>query len=160
MLIRSLVLSDLPQVLRIEHESFPAPWSAAMFALELTRADSLCFVGEAEGEIVGYVVCSQLDLDWHLMNIAVPPSCRGKGIAKELMTSLLSQLGNEVRMTLEVRPSNEAAIALYQFFGFMLAGRRIRYSADTGEDALIMWRTEATLKGSLEDVPNADGGAR
>lgn len=160
MVVRSLLLKDLPRVLRIERESFPAPWSAAMFALELTRADSLCLVGEADGEIVGYVVCSQLDLDWHLMNIAVPPPCRGRGIAKALMTSLLAELGNEARMTLEVRPSNQAAIALYESFGFMLAGRRTRYYADTGEDALIMWRTEATLRGSLEDVPNADGGAR
>ena len=160
MLIRPLVMTDLPHVLTIERESFPAPWSAGMFLLELERADSLCLVGEAENKILGYVICSQLDLDWHLMNIAVPPAGRNEGIGRSLMTALLEQVGSEARLTLEVRPSNEAAIGLYKSFGFMLAGRRTRYYADTGEDALIMWRTEGTLRGSLEDVPNADGGAR
>ena len=59
------------------------------------------------------------------------------------------------RYTLEVRQSNTAAIALYQGFGFRTAGMRRRYYQDNGEDALIMWRTPATLNGSLEDIPAA-----
>ena len=59
-------------------------------------------------------------------------------------------------MTLEVRRSNHGAIALYESFGFKAAGVRPRYYADNGEDALIMWRTPATLRGSLDDVPAAD----
>ena len=57
-------------------------------------------------------------------------------------------------MTLEVRPSNQPAIALYERFGFLAAGMRRRYYQDNGEDALIMWRTPATLEGRLDDVPN------
>ena len=59
------------------------------------------------------------------------------------------------RYTLEVRQSNAAAIELYQRFGFRTAGQRRRYYQDNGEDALIMWRTPATLNGSLEDIPAA-----
>ncbi|MDP4921284.1 MAG: hypothetical protein NWQ82_04885, partial [Solirubrobacteraceae bacterium] len=52
-------------------------------------------------------------------------------------------------------PTNSGAIALYEKFGFLAAGRRARYYQDNGEDALIMWRTEATLRGTLDDVPAA-----
>ena len=57
-------------------------------------------------------------------------------------------------MTLEVRPTNYGAIALYERFGFLRAGTRRRYYQDNGEDAVIMWRTPATLEGRLDDVPN------
>ena len=61
----------------------------------------------------------------------------------------------EARYTLEVRQSNGPAIALYERFGFRTAGMRRRYYQDNGEDALIMWRTPATLEGRMDDVPNA-----
>ena len=60
------------------------------------------------------------------------------------------------RFTLEVRRSNDDAIALYMRDGFRIAGMRRRYYQDNGEDALIMWRTPATLEGRLDDVPSAD----
>jgi ribosomal-protein-alanine N-acetyltransferase len=58
-------------------------------------------------------------------------------------------------VTLEVRRSNGGAIRLYEAFGFRAAGVRRRYYQDNGEDALVMWRTPATLRGTLDDVPNA-----
>jgi [ribosomal protein S18]-alanine N-acetyltransferase len=65
-------------------------------------------------------------------------------------------LGKEnTPFTLEVPTPTAAAIALYERFGFRAAGTRRRYYQDNGEDAVIMWRTRATLNGSLEDVPNA-----
>jgi len=153
--VRDLVFADLPQILGIERDSFPSPWSAGMFILEMNRAGSVCLAAEGSGSLVGYVVCSKLDEDWHLMNIAVQPSGRRVGVGEQLMVELLSTVGPDARITLEVRPSNGAAIALYEKFGFLAAGRRTRYYADSGEDALIMWRTPATLRGSLDDVPNA-----
>ena len=59
------------------------------------------------------------------------------------------------QLTLEVRRSNHGGIALYDGFGFLAAGTRRRYYQDNGEDALIMWRTPATLNGSLADIPAA-----
>jgi len=155
--IRDMTFADLPGILRIERESFPSPWSAAMFVLEMTRSGSVALVSEdAEGGIVGYAVCSRLDLDWHLMNIAVPTSLRRAGIAEGLMESLIGRLGDDARLTLEVRPSNRAAISLYEKWGFLAAGRRRGYYADSGEDAIVMWRTRATLQGSLDGIPAAE----
>jgi [ribosomal protein S18]-alanine N-acetyltransferase len=101
-------------------------------------------------------VCSRYDTVWHIMNVAVDPDERRTGVATALLRALLERVGEpRARFTLEVRQSNAAAIALYQGFGFRTAGLRRRYYQDNGEDALIMWRTPATLNGSLEDIPAA-----
>lgn len=155
--IRPMTFRDLPEVLRIERESFPAPWSTAMFVLEMTRGDSKVLVSEDQaGDVVGYVVCSRLDLDWHLMNFAVPIRLRRTGIAEGLLRELLDDLGPDARITLEVRPSNEPAQRMYEKWGFLAAGRRKGYYPDSGEDAIVMWRTPATLEGSLEGIPAAE----
>ena len=94
------------------------------------------------------------------MNVAVDPDRRREGIATALLTALIERMGDpDAQLTLEVRQSNDGAIALYERFGFRSAGIRRRYYQDNGEDALIMWRTPATLRGTLEDVP-ARAGAR
>jgi ribosomal-protein-alanine N-acetyltransferase len=73
------------------------------------------------------------------------------------MDALIDALpGPHEQLTLEVRRSNHAARALYEKFGFKAAGMRPRYYQDNGEDAVIMWRTPATLRGSLDDIPAAD----
>jgi [ribosomal protein S18]-alanine N-acetyltransferase len=66
--------------------------------------------------------------------------------------------GDDARITLEVRPTNEAALRLYESLGFSAAGRRPRYYQDNGEDAVIMWRTPATLVGRTDDIPNVGVG--
>ena len=155
--IRRLTYADLPQVVAIERRAFPAPWSLAMFVLELSRPGGVCLVAVAEGRVAGYLICSRYDTVWHLMDIAVDPERRRQGIAQALIRSLLERLPSaHEQVTLEVRRSNHGAIALYERFGFKAAGVRRRYYQDNGEDALIMWRTPATLRGSLDDVPAAD----
>ena len=79
------------------------------------------------------------------MNLAVDPPFRRRGIATDLMNGLLEAAGPDAPYTLEVRPSNHEAIELYERFGFRGAGTRPRYYRDTGEDALIMWRTADTV---------------
>ena len=154
--IRRLSYSDLPQVIAIERRSFPTPWSLAMFVLELSKPSGVCLAAATDGELVGYLVCSRYDRVWHLMNVAVDPDRRRERIASALIGELLERTdGREAQYTLEVRQSNDGAIALYGRFGFRAAGTRRRYYQDNGEDALIMWRTPATLLGSLDDVPNA-----
>jgi [ribosomal protein S18]-alanine N-acetyltransferase len=91
-----------------------------------------------------------------VMNIAVDIDYQRKGLASALLAELYERVEDEhARFTLEVRPSNNVAIHLYEREGFRAAGMRRRYYQDNGEDALVMWRTPATLEGSLEDVPNA-----
>jgi len=117
--------------------------------IELSKPSSVCLAALSERRIAGYLVCSRYADVWHLMNIAVDPASRRRGIARALLEALLQRAGREEPYTLEVRPSNTPAIALYEQFGFRSAGVRPRYYQDTGEDALIMWRaTESSIPGS------------
>jgi [ribosomal protein S18]-alanine N-acetyltransferase len=154
--VRRLTYADLPQVTAIERRSFPTPWSLAMFVLELSKPSGICLAALHEGRLAGYLICSRYDTVWHVMNVSVDPDHRRRGIASTLLNSLLERVGDpEAHYTLEVRESNAGAIALYDAFGFRSAGVRRRYYQDNGEDARIMWRTPATLRGTLDDVPGA-----
>ena len=156
--IRRLTYADLPQVIAIERRAFPTPWSLAMFVLELSKPSGICLAAMLENRLAGYLICSRYDRVWHIMNVAVDPDVRRRGLGTALLTRLLERVDDdEARYTLEVRRSNDGAIALYERFGFRTAGLRRRYYQDNGEDALVMWRTPGTLRGGLEDVPNAHG---
>jgi [ribosomal protein S18]-alanine N-acetyltransferase len=153
--IRRLSYPDLPQVMAIERRVFPTPWSLAMFVLELSKQSGICLAAVCEGRLVGYLICSRYDTVWHVMNVAVDCAHQRRGLASALLAELYAQVGEErARFTLEVRRSNDVAIHLYEREGFRAAGTRRRYYQDNGEDALVMWRTPATLEGSLGDVPN------
>jgi ribosomal-protein-alanine N-acetyltransferase len=154
--IRRLTYADMPQVIAIERRAFPTPWSLAMFVLERSKPGGICLAATHAEDLVGYLVCSRYDSVWHLMNVSVEPRQRRMGVATALLLELLEQIDDPgARLTLEVRRSNTPAIALYERFGFRSAGLRRRYYQDNGEDALIMWRTPATLAGRLDDVPDA-----
>jgi [ribosomal protein S18]-alanine N-acetyltransferase len=153
--IRRLGYPDLPQVIAIERRVFPTPWSLAMFVLELSKQTGICLAAVSEGRLVGYLICSRYDTVWHVMNVAVDHDHQRKGLATAMLAELYASVGDErARFTLEVRRSNSIAIHLYEREGFRAAGTRRRYYQDNGEDALVMWRTPATLAGSLADVPN------
>jgi ribosomal-protein-alanine N-acetyltransferase len=141
--IRRLTYADLPQVIAIERRAFQTPWSLSMFVLELSKPSSICIAAVVERRILGYLICARFADVWHLMNVAVDPSARRRGVATALLEQMLERAGHDADYTLEVRPSNGGAIALYERFGFRSAGTRPRYYSDTGEDALIMWRTAA-----------------
>jgi ribosomal-protein-alanine N-acetyltransferase len=140
--IRRLAYADLPQVIAVERRAFPTPWSLAMFVLELSKPSGICLAALLEDRIVGYLICSRYDTVWHLMNVAVDNRLRRQGIAAALIERLFELAdGDGEQYTLEVRTSNDAAIKLYERFGFVSAGRRRAYYHDNREDALIMWRT-------------------
>ncbi|HWC86170.1 MAG TPA: ribosomal protein S18-alanine N-acetyltransferase [Solirubrobacteraceae bacterium] len=156
--IRRIGYSDLPQVIAIERRAFPTPWSLAMFVLELSKPSGVSLAASIDGELVGYLICSRYDDVWHLMNVAVDPSRRRRGVASALLTEMLARAGlGQGRYTLEVRTSNAGAIELYERFGFSTEGTRRRYYQDTGEDALIMWRVPAdpAQPGAPDDVRGA-----
>jgi ribosomal-protein-alanine N-acetyltransferase len=113
-----------------------------MFVLELSKVSGICLAALVGDELVGYSVCSRYDTVWHLMNVAVNPDRRREGVAGALLTRLFDEADKPgEQYTLEVRPSNAGAIALYERFGFTRAGLRKGYYHDNKEDALIMWRT-------------------
>jgi ribosomal-protein-alanine N-acetyltransferase len=140
--IRRLDLVDLSAIETIEQRSYPTPWSRSMFASELAKPTSIC-LGAFEGaDLVGYVINSRYVDAWHVMNVAVEPEHRGRGIATALLERLFALTRDEERRgyTLEVRVSNEDAIRLYEKLGFDSRGIRRGYYTDNREDALIMWR--------------------
>jgi ribosomal-protein-alanine N-acetyltransferase len=153
--IRRLSYPDLPHVIAIERRVFPTPWSLAMFVLELSKQSGICLAALCEERLVGYLICSRYDTVWHIMNVAVDSAHQRQGIASALLSELYARVEDpNARFTLEVRRSNAVAIHLYEREGFRAAGTRRRYYQDNGEDALVMWRTPATLAGSFDDVPN------
>lgn len=139
--VRRLVLSDLPHVMPIERRSFSTPWSLAMFGLETSKPSGISLVALEGPRLVGYLVCSRYADVWHVMNVAVDLDLRRRGIASVLLEALFGRADRAgERYTLEVRPSNVGAVAMYRRFGFVSAGRRPGYYHDNREDALIMWR--------------------
>jgi ribosomal-protein-alanine N-acetyltransferase len=154
--IRRLTYADLPQVIAIERRAFPTPWSLAMFVLELSKPSGICLAAVRDARIVGYLVCSRYDTVWHVMNVAVDERLRRGGIATTLLEELFERAdGPGAQYTLEVRLSNDAAIALYQGFGFHSAGLRRGYYHDNKEDALIMWRTVAGDRAGADEAAGA-----
>jgi ribosomal-protein-alanine N-acetyltransferase len=140
--IRPLGLSDLNAIDGIEQRAYTTPWSRSMFASELAKASSVC-LGAFEGErLIGYVINSRYVDAWHIMNVAVDPDYRRRGIATRLLESVFESTRHDQRRgyTLEVRVSNDRAISLYENLGFVRQGLRRGYYTDNREDALIMWR--------------------
>ena len=144
--LRTLDSGDLDEVERIERASYPTPWSRSMFAGELAKPSSLCLgafdVQDEDGRLCGYLIVSRYVDAWHVMNVAVDPEHRSRGIATMLLERLfeLTQADARRGYTLEVRVSNATAIGVYERLGFEARGLRRGYYTDNREDALIMWK--------------------
>jgi [ribosomal protein S18]-alanine N-acetyltransferase len=141
---RRLELRDLTAIETIERASYPTPWSRSMFAGELAKPTSIS-IGAFEPntrKLLGFLIISRYVDAWHVMNLAVSPEHRRRGIATSLLERLFEITAGEGRRgyTLEVRVSNEVAIRLYEQAGFRARGIRRGYYTDNREDALIMWR--------------------
>ena len=148
--IRRLELQHLAAIEEIERRAYRTPWSRSMFASELAKPSSIS-LGAFDGQrLVGYLIISRYVDAWHVMNVAVDPEYRRRGIAANLLERLFELTASDVRRgyTLEVRVSNEEAIRLYERLGFESRGIRRGYYTDNHEDALIMWRDP----GSLDDT--------
>ena len=132
--------SHVAAVAELEKRCFSDPWSVNSISSELTNQLSLWVVAMDGERLVGYVG-SQSVLGWaDMMNIAVDPDYRRLGIGRRLVEELEARLKeNKVTcLTLEVRASNEGAIALYDQLGFVSVGRRPNYYRNPKEDALIL----------------------
>ena len=143
--LRPLTLSDLGAIERIERTAYPTPWSRSMFAGEIAKGSSICLGAvdtDVEEQLVGYLIISRYADAWHIMNVAVDPEYRRRGVATKLLNHLFELTGTDDRRgyTLEVRVSNGDAIKLYEGLGFVARGIRRGYYTDNREDALIMWK--------------------
>lgn len=137
---RKMSAEDVSQVAQLEALCFSHPWSERSVASELTNPLSLWLVAADDDLVVGYVGSQSVLGEADMMNVAVHPEYRNRGIARKLIIDLIEALkGNEVHcLTLEVRTSNEAAIYLYDSLGFVQVGRRPNYYSAPKEDALIL----------------------
>ena len=137
--IRAMELADIEPVLAIESVSFSRPWNKDHFAHEIRSPHSFPFVCESERGIAGYICLTVLFELAEILDIAVAPDVRGRGVARRLMQHALGAAsGSGAQLvSLEVRSSNVPAISLYRRFGFEQCGVRPRYY-DGADDAVIM----------------------
>ena len=126
----------------VEYRCFTDPWSTNLLKKELDNDMAHYFVILDDNKVVAY--CGYWDIvdDAQIMNVAVDPSYRGKGLSNRLLDTMIesAKKDNMLTMSLEVRVSNKVAISLYEKYGFVTEGRRKGYYADNGEDAYIMYK--------------------
>lgn len=143
-LLRPARASDVAEIVRIERASFADPWSEDSFRRILGGQAAIFHVVELPPEkaVAGYIIAFSIGPDAEVLNVAVDPAYRGRGLAGEMLDSVLIQLGaGGVRTAfLEVRESNRAARRLYGSRGFKEIGRRRNYYRRPVEDALVMRR--------------------
>ena len=131
----------IPQVLDIERQVYPRPWTMTLFLSEIVqRSTRFYIVAKARRQVVGYAGLMVFGDEAHVTNIAVDPAAHRRKVASRLLFALVTEARRRgaTACTLEVRVANHAAQGLYQF-GFAPVGIRKNYYAETGEDALIMW---------------------
>ena len=161
--IRSMKNQDISQVLSIEKDAFPNLFPSTNFRTEIYRKISNCFIaeipedfllntstfpyrngytGQEKGDsfIIGYSVTWEIADETHIISIGVRRRYLRRGIGEKIISKIISNSINKSSqsITLEVRPSNNAAIKLYEKFDFKVVGKRHRYYSDNLEDALIM----------------------
>ena len=139
-MIMPMNLSHVSQIAELEKLCFSDPWSERSIASEMENSLSLWLVYEEDGAVLGYVGSQSVAPESDMMNLAVAPQARNRGIAQALVCALIEELKaqNMESLTLEVRVSNEPAIKLYTKLGFEIIGKRPRYYVNPQEDALIM----------------------
>lgn len=140
MILEKMKASHVAEIAQLEKICFSDPWSENSVASELENKLSYWLVAVEAGQVAGYIgsqtVCGETDM----MNVAVHPDHRRKGIAEALILALIDQLKamESHCLTLEVRASNTPAISLYEKLGFTEIGRRKNYYRNPKEDALIL----------------------
>lgn len=138
---REMKPEDADAVEEVEKASFSMPWSRKSFWEEAANERTYYLLALDGDKVVGYAGTWILDDEAQITNVAVAPERRGQKVGTRLMKELIREAKKRgaTRMTLEVRPSNTAALALYKKFGFKDCGHRPHYYLDNGEDAVIMW---------------------
>jgi len=144
--IRNMSAEDLLQIVAIEREATPSPWSGRQFEQSLEQHRCLVMAGDSSSDnsadlILGYAVVSTLLDQAEVLNICINPKYQGRGLGSQLLSHLLKDLPEAIEVVyLEVRVSNFRAIHLYQNHGFIAVGeRRDYYPTEFGrEDAILM----------------------
>lgn len=148
--IRAAQLTDVPELAQLEPRCFSDPWSAAGFREMLSAPYIVGLIAEGKArKVAGYLVARVIEDEGEILNLAVDPDIRRKGIGGLLLEAGLAALKKlgVLAVFLEVRVSNQAAIDLYLSKGFLPIGHRHQYYRRPVEDALVL-RWESARAGS------------
>lgn len=134
---------DVEEVVRIENDAYPFPWTRGNFLDSLANRYEAWVLREADGRLAGYFLLMSAVDDVHLLNITVRPDLHGQGIGRYLLSKVgeLAEAAGIYQVLLEVRPSNQHALAVYRHAGFQMIGIRKKYYPAAGssrEDAIVM----------------------
>jgi ribosomal-protein-alanine N-acetyltransferase len=150
-LLRPATANDISEVVRIERACFADPWSEEAFRRLLGGPPAIFLVAvfPPHQTLAGYVIAFSVDADAEILNLAVEPNYRSKGLAGQMLDAAVIELANRgvVNAYLEVRESNAPARALYAARGFGEIGRRRSYYRRPVEDALVLRRVIGTEGG-------------
>lgn len=140
MIIETMNSSHVEQIAELEKICFSDPWSVKSIASELENKLAFWLVALEDDRVAGYIGSQTVMEETDMMNVAVHPDFRRRGIGELLVNALVESLRQQGSrcLTLEVRASNDPAIALYEKLGFSQIGRRKNYYRNPREDALIL----------------------
>jgi len=138
--VRPALAGDVSAIAALEKACFSRPWSEQSVREELENPNARLFVAEEDGAVLGYAGMQTAADEGYVLNVAVDPAARRRGIGRQLVAVLRD---TAVRcgltfLTLELRAGNAPAAALYAAFGFESVGRRPNYYDDPREDAVLM----------------------
>jgi [ribosomal protein S18]-alanine N-acetyltransferase len=139
--IRSAVPGDAAPLVEVERRCFGDPWTEASFREALESPWTFGLVAHNSRGIAGYLIGRDVAGTGEVLNLAVSPDCRRRGVARALLRAGLSALRKRhvEEVYLEVRESNHSAQALYLSSGFRPVGQRAAYYRNPKEDALVLW---------------------
>jgi ribosomal-protein-alanine N-acetyltransferase len=153
--LRPMIAADLHVVIGLERQTYPHPWPAFFFR-RLLRGNASCWVYESGGAVIGYGIMRPVRNGAHIMNICLAPSYRHRGLGRRMMLHLMSVAHRQgaTLAWLEVKPTNDNAIALYRSMGFRVSRRckgYYRSAPQRQHDALLMCCSlrKKQLKGSV-----------
>ncbi len=157
---RKMLPEDAAMIEKVERACFLLPWSRESFWREAKEEAAYYLLVLKNHKIVGYVGIWLLGEEGHITNVAILPKMQRQGLGSRLLLTLMKiAYKRGIRsMTLEVRPSNKAALALYKKLDFRSVGKRPHYYTDNDEDAEILWNTniKATLAASSTAAKKGD----
>ena len=143
MTIERMTESHVAAVAALEKLCFADPWSLSSIASELNNPLALWLVAVEDGDLIGYIGSQSVMGESDMMNVAVHPDHRRKGLGERLVLALCEALsGENTSLALEVRSSNAPAISLYEKLGFVLIGNRKNFYSGPRENALIYKREQ------------------
>ncbi len=139
--LRPMRVEDVDEVMQIEAEAYPFPWTHGIFR-DCLRVGYSCWLIEQSGKVVAYGIMSSAVGEAHILNICVDEGLRRQGFGRAMLEHLIDlakRHGNQMCL-LEVRPSNISAVSLYHDYGFNEVGTRKDYYPDQNgrEDAIIL----------------------